>query len=88
MLAINFLFLYKSLIHHLSWDSHDQQVDEDPQIQLFHELKTKLNKINDLNEVSPIEFLLPFLEVIQCEELEGPITGLGMMAQIPRWIIL
>ena len=48
-----------------------KKVDEDPQIQLFHELKAKLNRVNDLSQVSPIEFLLPFLEVIQCDGLEG-----------------
>ena len=31
-----------------------------------------------MTECSPIEFLLPFLEVIQCEDLEGPITGLAL----------
>ena len=73
------LILHKSSPNKANrWDSHDQQVDEDPQIQLFHELKSKLNRVNDLSQVSPIEFLLPFLEVIQCDELEGPITGLAL----------
>jgi hypothetical protein len=47
------------------WDSHDQQVDEDPQIQIFHELKSKLNAVDDLSEMDPLDFLVPFLEVVQ-----------------------
>ena len=35
-------------------------------------------QVTNLTECSPIEFLLPFLEVIQCEDLEGPITGLAL----------
>ena len=81
-LFVFFLFLKNKNVKNSKkanrWDSHDQQVDEDPQIQLFHELKSKLNRVNTLAEVSPIEFLLPFLEVIQCDELEGPITGLAL----------
>ena len=60
------------------WDSHDQQVDEDPQIQIFHELKRKLNQVDDLSEMAPLEFLVPFLEVIQSEDLLGPITGFAL----------
>ena len=53
-------------------------MDEDPQIQIFHELKRKLNLVNDLSEMAPLDFLVPFLEVIQSEDLLGPITGYAL----------
>ncbi|CAG5085057.1 Oidioi.mRNA.OKI2018_I69.PAR.g10801.t2.cds [Oikopleura dioica] len=60
------------------WDSHDPQVDEDPQIQIFQELKLKLNQAQDLSEIQPLDYLVPFFEVIQSEDLLGPITGLAL----------
>ena len=71
---VKFLNFYKAN----RWDTHDQQVDEDPQIQIFHELKRKLNLVNDLSEMAPLDFLVPFLEVIQSEDLLGPITGYAL----------
>ena len=53
-------------------------MDEDPQIQIFHELKRKLNQVDDLSEMAPLDFLVPFLEVIQSEDLLGPITGYAL----------
>ena len=34
--------------------------------------------VSDLSEMAPLDFLVPFLEVIQSEDLLGPITGYAL----------
>ena len=58
-------------------------MDEDPQIQIFHELKRKLNQVDDLSEMAPLDFLVPFLEVIQSEDLLGR-TFLAFLKKNPK----
>lgn len=42
------------------------------------QLKTLLGSLTDLEEISLIEFLTPFLEIIRSEDTSGPITGLAL----------
>jgi len=37
-----------------------------------------LYDIVDLDEISPNEFMTPFLEVVRSEDTTGPITGLAL----------
>ncbi|XP_051506631.1 Golgi-specific brefeldin A-resistance guanine nucleotide exchange factor 1-like isoform X1 [Myxocyprinus asiaticus] len=61
------------------WSTHTPLDEEqDPLLNSFSHLKEELNKIRDLSEVVPNEFLRPFLEVVRSEDTSGPITGLAL----------
>lgn len=65
------------------WMSHGHQVhqsdeDQDTLNSGFSRLKGTLNSISDISEMSPNEFLDPFLDVIRSEDTTGPITGLAL----------
>ncbi|XP_052006879.1 Golgi-specific brefeldin A-resistance guanine nucleotide exchange factor 1 isoform X1 [Xyrauchen texanus] len=61
------------------WSTHTPLDEEqDPLLNGFSNLKEELNKIKDLSEVVPNEFLRPFLEVVRSEDTTGPITGLAL----------
>ncbi|XP_051945583.1 Golgi-specific brefeldin A-resistance guanine nucleotide exchange factor 1-like isoform X5 [Xyrauchen texanus] len=61
------------------WSTHTPLDEEqDPLLNSFSHLKEELNKIKDLSEVVPNEFLRPFLEVVRSEDTTGPITGLAL----------
>lgn len=59
--------------------SHSHQDDEhEPLLTSFSQLKDVLCSVADLDEITPSEFLSPFLAVIRSEETTGPITGLAL----------
>ncbi|XP_054719595.1 Golgi-specific brefeldin A-resistance guanine nucleotide exchange factor 1-like [Uloborus diversus] len=39
-----------------------------------------LNQVNTINDMEPITYLSPFLDVIRAENTTGPVTGLGLSA--------
>lgn len=46
----------------------------------FLQLKAILDSVSSLDEVEPLVYLTPFLEVIRSEDTTGPITGLALTA--------
>ncbi|TPP61169.1 Golgi-specific brefeldin A-resistance guanine nucleotide exchange factor 1 [Fasciola gigantica] len=51
-----------------------------PLYKSFLQLKSILNGVSSLNEIEPLVYLTPFLEVIRSEDTTGPITGLALTA--------
>ncbi|KAG8181269.1 hypothetical protein JTE90_018788 [Oedothorax gibbosus] len=63
------------------WSSHVHQEDEqDTLLKSFSDLKELLNQVSCINDLEPITYLKPFLEVIRAENTTGPVTGLGLSA--------
>ncbi|XP_015907017.1 Golgi-specific brefeldin A-resistance guanine nucleotide exchange factor 1 isoform X3 [Parasteatoda tepidariorum] len=63
------------------WSSHvHQEEEQDTLLKSFTELKEVLNQVNTLNDIEPITYLKPFLNVIRAENTTGPVTGLGLSA--------
>lgn len=63
------------------WSSHSHQDDDlDGLGRTLQDLKTVLNKVDDLRVLEPSVYLGPFLEVIRSEETTGPVTSLALSA--------
>ncbi|XP_055952129.1 Golgi-specific brefeldin A-resistance guanine nucleotide exchange factor 1-like isoform X1 [Argiope bruennichi] len=63
------------------WSSNIHQEDEqDTLLKNFSDLKELLNQVNSINDIEPITYLKPFLDVIRAENTTGPVTGLGLSA--------
>ncbi|GIY68324.1 golgi-specific brefeldin A-resistance guanine nucleotide exchange factor 1 [Caerostris extrusa] len=63
------------------WSSNIHQEDEqDILLKNFSDLKELLNQVNSINDLEPITYLKPFLDVIRAENTTGPVTGLGLSA--------
>lgn len=63
------------------WSSHSHQDDDlDGLSRSLQDLKTVLNKVEDLRVMEPNVYLGPFLEVIRSEETTGPVTSLALSA--------
>ncbi|GFS40758.1 golgi-specific brefeldin A-resistance guanine nucleotide exchange factor 1 [Nephila pilipes] len=63
------------------WSSNIHQEDEqDTLLKNFSDLKELLNQVNSINDLEPITYLKPFLDVIRAENTTGPVTGLGLSA--------
>ncbi|KAG5455253.1 G-box binding factor, partial [Clonorchis sinensis] len=57
-----------------------QEEMKSPVYKNFVQLRSILNSVSSLNEVEPLVYLTPFLEVIRAEDVTGPITGLALTA--------
>lgn len=63
------------------WSSHSHQDDDlDSLSKSLQDLKTVLNKVEDLRVMESNVYLGPFLEVIRSEETTGPVTSLALSA--------
>ncbi|PRD33025.1 UNVERIFIED_CONTAM: Golgi-specific brefeldin A-resistance guanine nucleotide exchange factor 1 [Trichonephila clavipes] len=63
------------------WSTNIHQEDEqDTLLKNFSDLKELLNQVNSINDLEPITYLKPFLDVIRAENTTGPVTGLGLSA--------
>ncbi|XP_035213232.1 Golgi-specific brefeldin A-resistance guanine nucleotide exchange factor 1-like isoform X2 [Stegodyphus dumicola] len=63
------------------WSAHiHQEEEQDSLLKSFSDLKEMLNQVNSLNDIEPITYLKPFLDVIRAETTTGPVTGLGLSA--------
>ncbi|CAH8617968.1 unnamed protein product [Schistosoma rodhaini] len=51
-----------------------------PLLLSFNQLRSILNVAKSVNELEPLVYLTPFLEVIRSEDTTGPVTGLALTA--------
>ncbi|CAH8575260.1 unnamed protein product [Schistosoma intercalatum] len=51
-----------------------------PLLLSFNQLRSILNVSKSVNELEPLVYLTPFLEVIRSEDTTGPVTGLALTA--------
>ncbi|XP_054723052.1 Golgi-specific brefeldin A-resistance guanine nucleotide exchange factor 1-like, partial [Uloborus diversus] len=58
----------------------EKREEQDILLRNFTELKEMLNQVNTINDMEPITYLSPFLDVIRAENTTGPVTGLGLSA--------
>ncbi|CAG9537440.1 unnamed protein product [Cercopithifilaria johnstoni] len=67
---------------HRNW-SHHQQIhlghslldETDPLLRNFADLRDVFNSVNDLSDMNPDTFLIPFLDVIRSDQTSGPVTA-------------
>ncbi|CAD6198940.1 unnamed protein product [Caenorhabditis auriculariae] len=54
--------------------------DTEPLLRNFTDLKEVLNEVADLNDMNPLTYLSPFLDVIKAQNTNGPITEAALSA--------
>ena len=53
----------------------DDDAPDDPLLELFKSMRRRLFTWRDWDQVAPLAYLAPFLQVIRSVETSGPITG-------------